>query len=275
MTDRTDSAPKPFFSIITVCYNSSKTLQRCIDSVLRQRSPEFDFEYIVVDGASTDSTVEMIRSNEPRFNGTMRWISEPDEGLYFAMNKGLSLAEGHVVAFMNSDDWYEEDALHTVYTKFIEQPETDIVYGHVRIVSSIDSDKTYELSQDTHENLTRGMTISHPACFIRNTVFSAHGNFNTRYRISGDFELLLRYYLQGVTFTAVDAVLSTFPTGGASSDLWKLMKEEYHIQKEYVGRVQAVRKYCYTLCCKVPKSTARDLLGDARFEQIKERIKRQ
>ena len=99
-------------SIITVSYNSSKTIEKTINSVLSQTYK--DVEYIIVDGASSDGTVEIIKEYEPLFEGRMKWISEPDNGIYFAMNKGIQMAKGELIGIINSDDWYENDAVEKI-----------------------------------------------------------------------------------------------------------------------------------------------------------------
>ena len=96
-------------SIITVCYNSEKTIERTIKSVLNQTYQ--DYEYIIVDGASTDKTLDIIKRYEPEFEGKMRWISEQDNGIYYAMNKGIGMAKGKLIGMINSDDYYEINAL--------------------------------------------------------------------------------------------------------------------------------------------------------------------
>ena len=96
-------------SIITVCYNRADTICDTIESILAQTHP--DIEYIVIDGASTDNTVEIIRQYEPRFNGRMKWLSEPDQGLYDAINKGIQMATGDIVGILNSDDFFQAGIL--------------------------------------------------------------------------------------------------------------------------------------------------------------------
>ena len=116
-------------SIITVCYNSSMTIRRTFDSVLNQTYA--DIEYIVVDGASTDGTIEIIKEYEPLFEGRMCWISEKDNGIYDAMNKGISMAEGELIGIINSDDYYEPDAVECMVNAMTND-KYQILYGSMR-----------------------------------------------------------------------------------------------------------------------------------------------
>src|SRR5690554_3132525 len=124
-------------SIITVCYNSDKYIRTAFDAVLHQSYK--DLEYIIVDGASTDGTVSIIKEYEPLFNGRMKWISEPDMGLYDAMNKGIKMATGEVVGILNSDDLYlDNNVLGSVMSAFAKDPRLDMVYGDLLYVKQDD-----------------------------------------------------------------------------------------------------------------------------------------
>ena len=115
-------------SIITVSYNSAETIQDIIDSVRRQTYPHI--EYIVVDGGSTDGTVDILRENEEVID---RWISEPDDGIYDAMNKGIRMSTGDIVEILNSDDWYKPEAVETAVRAFEEHDDTDLVHGAMNV----------------------------------------------------------------------------------------------------------------------------------------------
>ena len=124
-------------TIITATYNSAATVRDTFDSILSQTYS--DIEYIVVDGASTDGTVDIIKSYEPRFNGRMRWINEADKGIYDAMNKGIAMATGDVIGILNSDDFYtSNDVLQTVVNTLQQDTTIDAVYGDVHYVAPND-----------------------------------------------------------------------------------------------------------------------------------------
>lgn len=118
---------KPFFSIITISFNSEKTIERTINSVLAQTCK--NYEYIVVDGNSKDATLDIIKKYEPMFEGRMSWKSEPDKGIYDAMNKGIRRSKGDIIGIVNSDDWLEPNALENVWNAFEENGKSlDAVY---------------------------------------------------------------------------------------------------------------------------------------------------
>ena len=117
-----------FFSIITICFNSERTIERTIRSVLTQTFT--DYEYIIVDGGSKDSTLDIVKKYEPLFKGRMKWKSEPDRGIYDAMNKGIMRSSGIIIGIVNSDDWLEPEALAYVYRKFEDNGKReDVIYA--------------------------------------------------------------------------------------------------------------------------------------------------
>ena len=196
------------FSIITVCFNSGKTIRKTIESVLDQTVT--DYEYIVVDGASTDDTFEIIKEYEPKFNGRMRYVSEPDKGIYDAMNKGIRMAQGEIIGIINSDDYYETDALEKLLP-YLENP-ADVYYGMLRLM---DEHREVSVIRHHHNYLTR-QTLMHPACFVRKKSYEKYGLFDLQYKIAADYELMLRFLKKQAVFIPVDAVLSNFSAGGIS-----------------------------------------------------------
>ena len=196
------------FSIITVCYNSEKTIARTFESVLNQTFQ--DYEYIVVDGASTDGTLDIIKEYEPKFNGRMRYISEPDSGLYDAMNKGVRMSQGEIIGIINSDDYYEPDALQQVISHFISG--TDVYYGILRCV-----DENGEiLLQRYHHSRLGKYPLQHPASFTCKKTYEKFGLFDLQYRIAADYDLFFRFLRGGAKFVPIDKVLTNFSSGGIS-----------------------------------------------------------
>lgn len=201
------------FSIITVCFNSAKTIERTIQSVLRQDFKEY--EYILVDGGSGDGTVNIIRQYEPLFEGRMRWISQPDQGIYDAMNKGIGMAKGELIGMVNSDDYYEKDALLKVSQAY-KGEEYNVIYGLLRTLSE---GKEVMVYLKNHEFLNQDM-IAHPACFVTKKVYDKYGGYSLEYPYSADYEFMLRIKEQKeIRFTEIYDILSNFTLDGASGSV--------------------------------------------------------
>jgi glycosyltransferase involved in cell wall biosynthesis len=184
-------------SIITVCYNSAATIADTLRSVAAQDYP--DIEHIVIDGASKDGTVALVRAHTGH---VVRVVSEPDKGIYDAMNKGLALATGDVVGFLNADDMYEgTDAVTRIAAGF--QPDTgpspqlDAVYGDLILVDPVEVSRIVRYWQSCPHQpglCAQGWMPPHPTLYVRRAVLAATGGFNTDYKIQSDFELILRLF---------------------------------------------------------------------------------
>ena len=201
------------FSIITVCYNSEKTIRRTFESVLAQKFA--DYEYIVVDGASKDSTLDIIKEYQVQFNGRMRYISEPDKGIYDAMNKGIAMAQGEFLNMLNSDDQLAEDALEIIDRYSIKYPDTDIFNGCEKKID-VNGMEITVLRNPAHY-LPYGIEIRHQSAFIRRSLHDRIGLYNgDKYSVSADYEFFLRAYRMGAVITPCDSVISVFSADGTS-----------------------------------------------------------
>jgi len=181
-------------SIITVCYNSEKYIHSAIESVLSQTYK--NIEYNIIDGGSTDNTINIIKKYEPLFNGRMRWISEKDNGIYDAMNKGISLTTGDLIAILNSDDLYIDAYVIEDIVKQIQISNTDIIYGNIILVKpdNIENVKRiWKSSKFSKNSFRRGWHPPHPAFFVKKNIYDQYGVFDTTFEISADFELMLRF----------------------------------------------------------------------------------
>lgn len=181
-------------SIITSTYNSATTLKDTIESVLSQTWTDID--YIIVDGGSTDETLQIIKQNESRFHGKMRWVSEPDEGIYDAMNKGIAMACGDVIGILNSDDVLFDNRVIERVAKAFENPETDCVFGDLLYVSRTDLNKIVRIWKGSpYEKgcFSKGWHPAHPTFYVRKEHFGRLGGYDTSLDISADFEFMLRY----------------------------------------------------------------------------------
>lgn len=216
-------------SVITVCYNSVKTLERCIKSVLAQNY--VDIEYIIIDGGSLDGTIDIIESYQ---NYISYWKSEKDSGIYDAMNKGIDVSTGDVIAFLNSDDWYEDNTLNIIDSIFTNS-DAQLVCGNVRFH---DNNMT-RLSDIKCEDLWFIKTYPHPAMFARRDLFLKYGCFNTRYKIAADYDWQLRLFEYPIKIKTIDNVLTNFSYGGistSSENLMQRLEEDKEIEINAIER---------------------------------------
>lgn len=209
------------FSIITITYNSEKTLERTIKSVLSQTCK--DYEYIIVDGASKDHTLDIIQKYEPLFEGRMKWKSEPDNGIYDAMNKGIMHASGKIIGIVNSDDWLEPDALDIVANAFVQNGnDTNALYcGGINYHRTDGTIKRWDANIKSFKwqaILYIMSGIRHPATFVPIQVYERIGFFNDQMKLSADQDFVLRCYYGGVKFVEIPEVLSNMSEGGISTE---------------------------------------------------------
>lgn len=221
----------PAFSIITVTYNSAKTVEQTIRSVLSQSFD--DFEYIIVDGASKDGTTRIIEkyaASDPR----IRYISEPDKGIYDAMNKGIKMATGNVIGILNSDDYYEKDALKTI-SEAIPASNEFVVYGMIRMLLDDCEDSVLFYN---HNSLPKRM-IMHPACFVSKFIYEKY-QYDTTYRSAADYDLFLKLYQdQEILFVPVYRVITNFRIGGmSSSSISYIEKNDIRYKYGYISKKQ-------------------------------------
>lgn len=225
-------------SLITVTYNSGKTLADTIQSVLSQSYT--NIEYIIIDGLSQDNTIDVIKKYELDFEGRMMWISEKDRGLYDAMNKGIKMATGDVVGILNSDDFYTSDDVLERVASELQNPDIDAVYGDVHFVKDSDLHKCvrYYSSKIFQRSLMRlGFMPAHPSFYLRREYFEELGLYQTDYKIAADFEFLLRVIYKAkirMKYLPVDMV--TMRVGGASTSGFeshkRIMKEHLRAFRE-------------------------------------------
>lgn len=204
-------------SIITATYNSALTIKGTLNSIISQE--QADYECVVVDGGSTDGTVEIIREYEKQFGGRMKWISEPDKGIYDAMNKGLRMATGDVVGILNSDDFFSSTDVLSTVAREIEG--VDAVYGDVHFVKPDNLQKCvrYYSSKAFRPWMMRlGFMPAHPSFYCRREVYEKYGLFDSSFRIAADFELLLRLiFVNRISTRYINKDFVTMRTGGAST----------------------------------------------------------
>lgn len=214
----------PMISIITVVFNGEKTIRRTLDSVCNQSI--LPLEYIIVDGNSSDSTIEIVHNYMERFP-FIKLVTEEKRGIYRAMNKGIQLAQGKLIGIINSDDWYEENAFEAMWAAY-QINGTGVYHGMMRYMAK---GKEYCLERVNHEFLAIRM-IPHPSTFVSADVYKNYGAFDLNYKYSADLELFIRYANQNVPFYYLDSVIANFTVGGTSSDRRAAM-ESLRVRKRY------------------------------------------
>jgi len=202
-------------SIITINYNNALGLQKTIESILTQSFREF--EYIIIDGASTDGSVAIIKEHENSIN---YWISEQDKGVYNAMNKGLDKATGDYVLFMNSGDFlYNNTVLKDVLDEVTLK--NDLVYGDVLLKHEVNNwERLQKHPQTPPFSYFFKQTICQQACFIKRTLFDSIFYFNESYKICADWEFLIyAIYIKKVNFKKIDTIIAIYDMQGISSTM--------------------------------------------------------
>jgi glycosyltransferase involved in cell wall biosynthesis len=196
----------PLISIVTVVYNGEGHIEQTIQSVISQEYE--NVEYIVIDGGSTDGTLDILKQYEGQID---YWVSEPDRGISDAFNKGVTLCQGEWVGLINADDWYEPQALSSILT----YPDAEVLYGNMQVWRNGVKNLVHLSS---HENMHKQMSLNHPSVFIRRRVYQRLGCFDHDFKLAMDYELLIRFLCNGVRFEYINQVLTNFRDGGASDE---------------------------------------------------------
>lgn len=206
-------------SIITATYNSAETINDTIKSVLCQTNK--DFEYIIVDGGSTNETIDIVKSYESEFSGRLKWVSEKDKGIYDAMNKGIKMASGDIIGILNSDDYYtSDDILQTIADAFKCQ-NVDAIYGDIHFIKDGVPDKCvryYSSRLFSPFWLRFGFMPAHPSFYCKREVFDKSGLYRLDYKIGSDYEMMVRLFRKHkISSRYVPKDFVTMRTGGASN----------------------------------------------------------
>lgn len=214
-------------SVITVCLNSVNTIERTIKSVLRQNIE--GLEYIIIDGNSTDGTKAIIKEYEKYLS---YWVSEPDDGLFYAMNKGIEKATGDIVAILNSDDYYEDGTLEKVVDYF-QNNDIDILTGNEYVIGK-GGKREAKFQYDSMDEIHKRIIFMHPAFFVKRQCYETIGKFNTKYKISADYDWMIRAYDAGFVILDVNDYFTTCAEGGVgSSNIVLALMEQRDIAMSY------------------------------------------
>lgn len=242
-------------TIITVCYNRKNTIEKAIKSVLEQNYD--NIEYIVIDGNSTDGTKEIIETYRDRLS---QYISEPDKGMYDAINKGLRLATGDVIGLMHSDDeFYDKEVISRIASRFNNEQYIDGVYGDGVYVSNDNKERLIRNRIGGGFSLKRvkkGWLPLHPTVYLKKSIIDKHGLYNLDFKIASDTEFLLRYlYKYEIKMSYIDSYIVKMRMGGMSTSFkraFEVLQEDYRIYKfhglaalgtVFLKKTSALRQY--------------------------------
>ncbi|RAP33983.1 glycosyl transferase [Candidatus Marinamargulisbacteria bacterium SCGC AG-439-L15] len=215
-------------SVVTPVYNNERTIAHCIESVDEQSYS--NIEHIIIDGESTDNTLKIINQSKGRVS---RVISEPDDGIYDAQNKGLRLASGDVLVVLNSDDYFASSTVIENVVSSFEKNSVDVVYGDALFVDEFDTNKViryWKTGEYSWKRLKRGWEAPHPSFFVKKSIYEKYGYLNTELRISADFELMLRFLGRyKVSSSYLNQYLASMRYGGDSN---QSLSQRYKGNKE-------------------------------------------
>ena len=236
-------------SVITVTYNNANTLAHTMQSVLTQTYA--NIEYIVIDGGSTDNTLQVIEQYKPLFGERLIYVSEPDNGIYDAMNKGIKLSSGDVIGILNSDDFFtSNNVIETLVSSF--DNDIEAIYGDIHFVNPNNLNKTtrYYSGKLFRPWLVKyGCMPPHPSFYVRKSIYERFGNYNTNYKIASDFELIARLcYIHNIKTRYISVDMVTMRMGGISTKDSKtrllILKESIEACKQLGIKTNALKVSC-------------------------------
>lgn len=228
-------------SIITPCFNSEKTIARTFEALIRQSYQ--NIEYIVIDGDSNDGTLDLIKQYEKKFPFMFRYVSEPDHGIYDAMNKGIRMASGKLIGIVNSDDYYSDDAIQKMIDAY-DGADYRILYGFQRNVKNGQETQIFI----NHHSQLQYMMITHPTCFVTKNIYDELGYYDTSYKSSADYEFMDRvYHEKPECFFPVYHIISNFEEGGVSSTQLGVRETlKIKMKRGYISRFRYIVSCMYS-----------------------------
>lgn len=257
-------------SIVTIVLNQKDLIEKTIKSVIEQE--EVDIEYIIIDGGSTDGTVEIIKSYSEHIH---YFVSEPDGGIYEAINKGISFATKPLVGLIHCGDFYEKNVLRIVYNEYLKT-KADIIYGNIDIREQVGDNVISHFPIADHLLLRNKMSIFHPSCFISLKTYQEFGLYDVNYRLAADYEYLFKLFVNGCNFLHLTDVVAVFNAEGLSSKGFKLsLRENTKIRTKYNGRLNGfiyfLSKTATNFYFSSRKQLITFLIGEETFNKMKSR----
>ncbi len=270
MLSNNSAAKNDGISIITIVLNQKSLIEETIKSVIIQKN-DVNIEYLIIDGGSTDGTVEVINSYNKYID---HFVSEPDGGIYQAINKGICMAKYQYVGLIHCGDCYKPGALLKVYNAFYSS-NADIVYCDIEKKEEKGNDFIITTHTADHKYLEKKMSIFHPSTFVKLSVYKNIGVYNTEYKSAADYDFFLRLFKENVTFIHLPFAASTFRSGGISSKNFKLsFKENYKIRHKQLDFIAAFIYFCKTIVMhsifSIRKKIITRLIGEKLYFSIKQ-----
>ena len=218
---------EPSLSIITPAFNSGNSLDLTLKALRNQNFS--DFEYIVIDGGSNDNTTDILLKNSDIIT---YWISEPDSGIYYAINKGINFSKGEIIGILGAGDYYEDGILEFICSKFQENPTIEIIYGNTNLIFRTGKKKGIT-SHKSIKRIKKSLIGCHQSIFIRKSVYSKLGFYDTSFRIVSDYEFLARCYVNNITILFINRTFSNFQLDGISSGKSSMLQivENHKVRK--------------------------------------------
>lgn len=228
-------------SIITPCFNSEKTIAKTFEALMRQSYQ--NIEYIVIDGASNDGTLGIIKQYEKKFPFSFKYVSEPDNGVYDAMNKGIRMASGKLIGITNSDDYYSDDAVQNMVDTY-DGADYRILYGFQRNVKNGQETQIFI----NHHSQLRYRMITHSTCFVTKKIYDELGYFDTSYKSSADYEFMDRIFREKPEcFLPVYHIISNFEEGGISSTQMGVRETlKIKMKRGYISKLRYIVSCMYS-----------------------------
>ena len=251
---------EPLISIITVVFNAVNSVETTIESVLSQTYT--NVEYIIIDGGSTDGTVEILNRYKLRLSAL---ISEKDNGIYNAMNKGITLAKGELVGILNADDQYFPRTIELVVKNYLENA-TDVVHGNLLKKRELEGEVCYKPLLPNFSKMEQSMGVLHPTCFVKKEVYKKYGVYDETYLLSSDYDFFLRLYRAGCSFSYINEPLAIFSLGGASGNEMRSRWEKFHILRKHQTGYHV--KELYRIFRGMVLKTAKTIVYQAGFGKL-------
>jgi glycosyltransferase involved in cell wall biosynthesis len=237
------NSAKMKFTIITACYNSEKTIERTFESILNQTYE--NIEYIVIDGNSNDNTVDIIKKFSKKFTDKgidFKWVSESDNGIYDAMNKGINISSGDIIGIINSDDWYRDNIISLINKYYKKEPDIDIFYGD--LLKVIDNETMLGFGYINLKNI-QSLRLNHPTMFVKKQVYKELGTYDTNFKIGADRDFVFRALNNNLKFKKIDEIISYFSLEGVSNEydsfkqlLNRIIEELYILKKNNINKIK-------------------------------------